>query len=81
MICKAPGTVIDIGAIEIKFIVIIVITFNQNMPIFNNNFYSLSWRRIGVDICQAAKRQGKYTPLFINTEVNNNYCFSIYHTS
>ena len=75
-----PGTVIDIGAIEIKFIIIIIIiTFNQNMPIFNNNFCSLSWRRIGVDICQAAKRQGKYTPLFINTEVNN--CFSLYHTS
>ena len=32
-----------------------------------------------VDIYRAAKRRGKYPPLFTDTEVNN--CFSIYHTS
>ena len=31
------------------------------------------------DIYRVAKRQGKYPPLFTDTEVNN--CFSIYHTS
>ena len=32
-----------------------------------------------VDICRAAKRQGKYLALFTDTEVNN--CFSMYQTS
>ena len=32
-----------------------------------------------VDIYWAAKRRGKYPPLFTEVELNN--CFSIYHTS
>ena len=43
------------------------------------NNYSPKWRWIVVDIYRAAKRRGKYPPLFTDTEVNN--CFSIYHTS
>ena len=50
--------------------------------IINNNYhYSLRWRWRVVDICWAAKRRDKYPPLLTDTEVNNNYCFSIYHTS
>ena len=45
--------------------------------IFNN--YSPKWRWIAVVIYRAAKRRGKYPPLFTDTEVNN--CFSIYQTS
>ena len=41
--------------------------------------YSPKWSWTVVDIYRAAKRQGKYPPLFTDTEVNN--CFSIYHTS
>ena len=71
-------TVPQVEAIK-KLVNSLIITFKQNMLILNNNFYSLRWRQIVVDICQAVKRQRKYPPLFINTEVNN--CFSIYHTS
>ena len=40
-----------------------------------NNNYLLRWRWI-VMVYRAAKRQGIYTPLATNTEVNN--CFSIF---
>ena len=49
-------------------------TFNA---IFNN--YSPKWRWIVLDIYRAAKRGGKYPPLFTSTSPNN--CFSTYHTS
>ena len=55
---------------------------NQNcddhglLNIINN--YPPKWRWIVVDIYRAAKRRGRYPPLFTSTSVNN--CFSIYHT-
>ena len=51
--------------------------FSSSPYVINN--YSPKWRWIVVDIYQATKRRGKYSPLFTDTEVNN--CFSIYHTS
>ena len=32
------------------------------------------------DIYQALKQQGIYPPLFMDTEVNKKFCFSLYHT-
>ena len=58
--------------------VVIIMTIIITISIIINN-YSPKWRWIVVDIYRAAKRRGKYPPLFIDTEVNN--CFSIYHTS
>ena len=47
-------------------------------PAMINN-YSPKWRWIVVDIYRAAKRRGKYLPLFTDTKVNNCFrCFFFY---
>ena len=51
------------------------ISWNYTIRQFIINNYSPKWRWL-VDICQAAKRRGKYPPLTTDTEVNG--CFSIY---
>ena len=49
---------------------------NENFWWIMINNYSPQCRWLGVDIYQAAKRRGKYSPLATDTEVNS--CFSIY---
>ena len=44
-----------------KLVNSLFITFNQSRSkIFNNNNSSLSWRQMGVDICQATKSEVKF---------------------